>query len=912
MKSGLIGAVAVGFSIIASQGAFAEAVPAIDESGNYVFDLSSDDSYSTEITGTDITVTKKGVGTLTLTGSHTFTGTVVVEGGTFLDKASEMAATKAVVEDGATLNVAARGTTHGYIYTDVTVSGSGVDGNGAYVRSGGTACRGQWCSLKLAADATVNFLLKHNPGTVHLYGHALTLKGHWDALATTPLADVNSGEAHGKIVLDEGSTLQMQNGFLTGVGDAQNTLTLNGATIRQVGGTGSIPWTVRVTADSTAKVYTFTGPVHLENGSTLAAAEGTVTFDGSVDVGMGQVSVGSTAAAGTKVVFNGNVSQTNTAVSALSVWGGDMSFKGGEKVRLDGGITGKWAEKAKGRISFEDVGRVDVGEAFLAGAEATPQVLCVSNSTFCQTGNLTLGQNYSYAFVETYDSTFTNTATVSVGTHAGDEWAWDKGNRGAFLQHGGDVCLNGLQVGHSSKGGNTGYYGKTGGRLTVTGELDMDTYGFGALYFDGGTADFTLSSGNHVACASGGSCVWYQFGGAVNTLRGLRIGSNGPGSDTQSGTSTLFALEGAGTRLGVAADGMGELTLYASGDRNNTVDVVVNDGAELSLSNMQRKGSLKGSQLSWTISVDGGVLHPASTAKTAWGTQDYLPDRVIVGEDGFELKTEAEFTWQTPFVAPTGKVVTAISLPTDAGFLSSQGKYMGPADVRISGSGVGATAVSLYDPATRSITGIRILSTGTGYDDDTTVTIASHAGVATATYVCPVTMGDAPTSGKGFLKSGEGMYILGINNTYKGDTAVSGGYLLVSDPTALPAGSGVAVYGGEVGFYQFTPTVPYLKGLGTGLVRTALTVTDTLTLTNSPTAKLTVNGKLTLADGAKLELVGPVTGIGEQKCVLLEATGGIERQGTFTIPELTDNYCVRITGNKITVGPQRGMVMIFR
>ena len=947
MKSGLIGAVAVGFSIIAPQGAFAEAVPAIDESGNYVFDLSSDDSYSGNITGTGITVTKKGVGTLTLTGASEFTGTIRVEEGKLVDKepgnSSGMVGKPAVVVlDRATFESAARGDTWSYkLYSSVTVTGSGVDGSGAFIRSGGTRCRSGASPLVLDGDATVSLKMDHAIGSVTLNGYVLTVTGGgtWDANGGITPQNVDSGDRHGKIVLTGGTVLQTQNGTIGG-GNADNVFELAGGSYYSYSGGKDSAWSVRASADSsiyqyaahaqkfggplsiangatltfgpTAGTLTFPSGLTLENGGKVSAKGGEIVIGGNADLGMGSVEVPEKATAGASLRFLGNVTQTNAAVSALAVWGGDMTFKGGEKVRLDGGITGKYAENAKGRISFEDVGRVDVGEAFLAGTEAEPQVLCVSNSTFCQTGNLTLGQNYCSAFVETYDSAFTNTATVSVGTHAGDKWAWEKGNRGAFLQYGGDVCLNGLQVGHSSKGGNTGYYGKTGGRLTVTGELDMDTYGFGALYFDGGMADFTLASGSHVACASRGSCVWYQFGGAVNTLKNLRVGYNGSGYESLTNTSTLIALEGTGTRLGCASNGTGEINLYAKGDVDNTVNVVVKDGAELALSGLQRMSSVKGSKLSWTISVDGGILHPASTTAKAWGSSDFLPDRVIVGEGGFELKTEAEFTWQTPFVAPTNKVVTAISLPTDAGFLASQGKYMGPADVRISGSGVGATAVSLYDPATRRITGIRILSTGTGYDDDTTVTIASHAGAATATYACPVTMADAPTSGKGFLKSGEGMYILGSTNTYKGDTAVAGGYLLVSSPAALPTGSGIVVYGGEMGFYQFTPTVPYLRGLGTGLVRTALTVTDTLTLTNSPTAKLTVNSKLTLADGAALELVGPVTEIGEQKCVLLEATGGIERQGTFTIPELTDNYCVRVTSNKITVGPQRGMVMIFR
>ena len=46
----------------------AEVTPVIDASGNYVFDLSSDDTYSSDITWEGATIIKTGVGKLTLTG----------------------------------------------------------------------------------------------------------------------------------------------------------------------------------------------------------------------------------------------------------------------------------------------------------------------------------------------------------------------------------------------------------------------------------------------------------------------------------------------------------------------------------------------------------------------------------------------------------------------------------------------------------------------------------------------------------------------------------------------------------------------------------------------------------------------------------------------------------------------------
>ena len=77
--------------------------------------------------------------------------------------------------------------------------------------------------------------------------------------------------------------------------------------------------------------------------------------------------------------------------------------------------------------------------------------------------------------------------------------------------------------------------------------------------------------------------------------------------------------------------------------------------------------------------------------------------------------------------SPSGKVVASIALPSEAANATT---YCGPAEVTISGTGVGAAAVAEFDSKTRRITGITVVSPGTGYDDTTTATIESPGGVA--------------------------------------------------------------------------------------------------------------------------------------------------------------------------------------
>ena len=57
--------------------------------GNYVFNLSSDDTYSGVISGSAGLV-KQGSGKLTLTGANTFTGQISIEGGTLAAQARSL------------------------------------------------------------------------------------------------------------------------------------------------------------------------------------------------------------------------------------------------------------------------------------------------------------------------------------------------------------------------------------------------------------------------------------------------------------------------------------------------------------------------------------------------------------------------------------------------------------------------------------------------------------------------------------------------------------------------------------------------------------------------------------------------------------------------------------------------------
>ena len=125
-----------------------------------------------------------------------------------------------------------------------------------------------------------------------------------------------------------------------------------------------------------------------------------------------------------------------------------------------------------------------------------------------------------------------------------------------------------------------------------------------------------------------------------------------------------------------------------------------------------------------------------------------------------------------------------------------------PPAIRIDGDGIGATAVALYDVATKKVTGLRITSPGSGY---TWATAKIWYGSSSLDFQhktrfewtadCVLAANDATG---GFTKAGAGTLTLSGSNTYTGDTVVAEGTLRLGSAGALPSASTLVVKGGTV------------------------------------------------------------------------------------------------------------------
>lgn len=932
--------------VFTAGGLFADATPTIDENGNYVFTVAVgvSETYSSAIEGA-IGVIKEGAGKLTLTGANTFTGDIVVNTGTIAAAPSATAGKPAViVRNGATFDSAGGGVTWGsdaLSLSSITIEGDGMDGNGAFIRSSGTACRSPSnAQLKLVGNATVSFKINHNPGAVNLNGYTLTKTGagNWDAYNCGSSFTLDGDGGKGGIVIKQGA-IQFQQTLIT-MGSSENVLELAGGSYNSYPIAWSVkcPWTLKVTAASTVSsqsapdvnnahviwsgpveitggdltlahnaancVFNFEGAVTATGGYGIKSTQGITYFKGSVDLGTGQVTQSADAGL---VEFRGNVAQSGTTTgTAYKADKGVSRFIGGSNVSLNSRIGyeyDKFDINTTGRVEVVNVGYFKHGgTTYLSGSKAVPQKLFVTNSTWDGENTTTVvGNNYSWGVLDMQDSVFTN--TLRVGGLASDPWG---GSYGAVYQRGGAAYSSGnLLLGGGKKTG-LGCYIKESGTTGGNNGLLAGDCGFGSAYFLGGNA--TIMGTSTIATGSDGAGVYYQTGGSTNFLYALQFGK---ADAAVTNGQAVVALEGQGTHF--ETDG-GTVQFLARGKFNGIM--AFNDGATMRTFSARRPsegGNTKAAypDAKWYMNFDGGVIKPTWGGEQ-WGGADYTPNKVIVHEGGMVLDTESgiDFTWKVPLQGATDKIVKTITLPADAAFLANQGLYIAPTKVVITGTGEGAAAIAMFDKATRSVTGIKVVAPGTGYDGTTTATI--EAPDRKTNYSCAVTLADAPTSGAGFTKRGSGSYTFDCANTYKGPTLVEGGTLNFVHAEALPSGSGLKIcVGATANLGDHDVTVPSLEGAGS-VNNGSVTVTDTLKLAMKRSETMSLQRGLTLKDGVEIELSGSVDDLDPNgRNDLLTATT-VVCEGSVSLPALPSPWTIQIRNNGIDVHRVIGTMLMFR
>ena len=400
------------------------------------------------------------------------------------------------------------------------------------------------------------------------------------------------------------------------------------------------------------------------------------------------------------------------------------------------------------------------------------------------------------------------TNRIQVGGKYGD----DTIGHGAVIQNGGEVTMlgnagiygGGSTIGIDSSGVS---YELNDGRFTVLGGLNVGYYQSAATFLQtGGESIFTNAYGSTskstvgpLTEANGGKAAMRFAGGRAKIAASVVL----TGGATNNGRSYLTVEDGAD----VDADGN---TIKICGTHvnnafSNTADVVLSSGGTLRAAGFYcgRNPSNPSYVQNYSVGFDGGVFKTGSSNKDIFcvSTGDYAQavTNVLVYAGGMTVDTDGRtgnFTC-SPIRGPSGLGVSAVpALRLASGLVNMPIAF-------IKGDGVGAVATVEFDAATRSFTGVKILTPGSGY---TWAQIAVYRDSGWSFLTAPssewtefvsVTLGGVANTGS-FTKKGEGDFTLNAANSWGGDTRLEGGVLRLGAAGALPAGSKVVYAGGRL------------------------------------------------------------------------------------------------------------------
>jgi autotransporter-associated beta strand protein len=456
-------------------------------------------------------------------------------------------------------------------------------------------------------------------------------------------------------------------------------------------------------------------------------------------------------------------------------------------------------------------------------------------------GKLTVGQN-GHAVLDIADS-----ARVEGPLIMGNS----TGSGGAVYQSGDSVFLNTAGAANDGAIGTSGYghYWLASGSFTNKGYTQVGrnsgAYGIfrqtgGTFVRPGGTTPATgvvsTNYGGHFTASRNGNSAILLYGGQFLYGSGWMVNADGD-RDSSPVLSVLTVGGDAYARVDNGSVDIGRLTNSLSTSLINFEgDGVLHARRIYTYGNASKK----------FVNFNGGtfrVLAGDSVAYLFNYTGLNQPTRTTLYGPGatFEVPANMSRSLDIPLSAPAGRGLVSFDLDTPL-----TGYYAPPFPVLNGHGGYAGFVDTVYDRATRAVTGFRALAPGNDHPaGDVTVTLTG-GGQANAT----LALRTAPAVSGGLTKTGGGSLTLTCpTNTYSGPTRVLDGTLVLGHPAALPFASPVEVGGAgapavlSLGGYTLTNASVTLKE-GGSIVGGALA---------AATLRKTGAGRATLAATASVD-----------------------------------------------------------
>ena len=874
------------------------------------FDTSNGQAYRINTNGQDITfasalggvgssLSKLGLGTLTLNGDDTYSGVTTLSTGTLKAGSATAFGTGAInVASGAVLDL------NGQTMTStggLTVTGTGISNSGPLINSstlGATYAGLVTLGSNITIKGGTGTIALTNAGTITGSGYALTLDGAaggsiasilgtgagtltkagastWTlsgANTYTGTTTVSNGTltlsgantSTGAITISAGSLIVAGSGYLGG-GTYAGTITNNGTFQYSSSAAQTLSGVISGTGTLTKDTST----------SSTLTLTGTSTYTGNTNINAGTLVIGGGGTLGSSGTYAGAISNSGTfkySSSAAQTLSGVMSGSGtlikdtsSTSTLTLAGINTYTGNTTITLGALSIAGSGSLGSGTYAGEiidNGTFQYASSANQTLSGrisgAGSLTKSNSNSSTLTLNGDDTYSGTTTISAGTlMTGSATAF--GTSAISVSSGAVLDLNGQTMANTT------------GTLTLNGTGISS----GGALINTSTAGATYASLVNIGAA--GSSIVAGSGSIALTKTGTIGGS---GSLTLGGAAGGTITSGIGTGGGsLTKQDAGTWTLNGintyTGATTITAGTLIVDGS----------GSLGGGTYAGAITNNGTFQYSSSAAQTLSGvisgtgtlTKDTSTSSTLTLTGTSTYTGNTNINAGTLAIGGTGALSSIATSGTYAGAISNSGtlQYSSTAPQTLSGVISGTGTLNKVGGNTLTLTGINTY-TGNTTITGSTLAIGGSGSLGSGTYAGTITdngtfqyssSANQTLSGRitgtgGLTKdtsTTSTLTITGTNNDYLGYTIFGGGTLALGANNALPTttvlksanATGILDLNGysqTVGNFYATDAYGWTVKLGSG----TLTVGDS-------TASVSTGVKLTSTTGGGLTKVGSGT-----------------------------------------------------
>ncbi len=858
-------------------------------------------------------LTKNGSGTLTLTGTNTYSGATTIAAGTLNANASaalgDESSTNTLAFAGGTLQAAGAITSPSTRPVSVSSATALIDTTGNVVEIDGVI-------------SGANGVTKSGGS-----GGALTLTGNNTYSGATTISAGN---------------LNATSSAALGDASATNTLVFNGGAL-QAGGTIASPSTRAVTLSAPGTIFTSGNTVSIagvisggSSNSLLKTDPGTLTlsgantFQGGLQLNTGTLNINNATALGTGTftiaggtidnTSGGSITETNNNAQS---WNNDFTFTGSNDLNLGTGAVTLSASRqvtvtshnltVGGAISGSALGltKAGAGTLTLTGSNTYSGSTTISGGTLNANSSAALGSGGA-----------SNTLVFSGGTLQAGGTITSSATRPVTASSTGTIDTNGNAVSIAGVIGGTGSLTKIGsGALTLRGANTFQgglTFNAGTLNINNatalGTGTLTIAGGTIDNTSAGAITESNNNAQAWNgdfTFAGTKDLNLGTGAVTMSasrqvtvsgGTLTVGgAISGSGFGLTKAGTG----TLALAGSNTYTGNTTISAGT-LNASSSSALGDANN-----TLVFSGGTLQAGGTITSPSTRNVTLPSTGTIDTNGNSVSIAGVISGANGLTEGGSGTLALSGTNTYSGATTLNGGTLNASSSAALGDGSATNTLvfsggtlqaggTIASPSTRSVS----VSSATG-------TIDTNGN--------PVSIAGVIGGANGVTKNGTGTLTLTGASTYSGATTISAGTVNANASAALgdeSATNTLVFVGGtlQAGGTIASPSTRPVDLVATGTIDTtgngvsiAGTISDTGSLTKSGAGTLTLtgtntySGSTTISGGTLNASASAAIGDGSATNTLVFSGGTLKAGGTIASPS-TRGVTLSATGTIDTNG----------